>query len=244
MTATAPASTAAANGTSSRARSTSSERVHHRQPEVRVDRRVPVPREVLRARTHPRRLHPRRRTPARAAPPAPATAPNDRTPITGFSGLLFTSTTGARSRSMPTAASSAPTPAATSSVRAYVVDGTERSVARPRGTRRQCAAGSRHRPPRRSRPGRPGRRPAGRPSGDRPAPATRMFDPNNATDPSPASSLASIHARHDRPGEGRHHHSVRHPLQLAHDRRRHRRSPRPRAARRTAGPGRPAGGAR
>src|SRR5216684_4289553 len=37
-----------------------------------------------------------------------AWAPNARTPITGLIGLLFTSATGARSRSMPAAARSAP----------------------------------------------------------------------------------------------------------------------------------------
>ena len=103
-----PASTAAANGTSSRAAQRRQVGVDGRQLEVAVLRGVAVAREVLGAGGDARPPGGRSTQAATCARDRAGSVPKLRVPITGLSGLLFTSATGPRSRSMPTAASSAP----------------------------------------------------------------------------------------------------------------------------------------
>ncbi len=107
-------------------------RVDDGQVQVRVDGGVAVAGEVLGAAPPPRRACSPRTKAAPCRATSAGSAPNERTPITGLAGSLLTSTHGARSRSMPAAASSAPIDAATASVQRRVVDGPERGVARVR----------------------------------------------------------------------------------------------------------------
>ena len=107
ITAAVPASTAAANGSSSLATSTESSTSRTGRLRWLSCAVSPWPGKCL---THA--ATPVSWSPSSQAATCTATfagsAPKLRTPITGLSGLLFTSATGPRSRSIPTAASSAP----------------------------------------------------------------------------------------------------------------------------------------
>ena len=92
-----------------------------RQLEVAVGRGVAVPGEVLAAREDARRRRGRARTRARGARPVAASVPNARSPMIGFAGLVWTSSTGAKSMSKPSARSSSPIARPTCSAIALVV---------------------------------------------------------------------------------------------------------------------------
>ena len=117
ITETAPPSRAAANGTSSRAASTSastSTTGSARWLSVAVS---PCPGKCFTHAPTPARCTPRVQAATWAAT-SRGSAPKLRVPITGLSGSEFTSATGARSSVIPSDASSAPTRAPVSSVRA------------------------------------------------------------------------------------------------------------------------------
>ena len=103
-----------------------------RQGEVAVLGGVAVAGEVLDAGRRPRPPAGRAARPPRGRPTRRGRRRRLRAPITGLSGLLLTSATGARSRSMPAAASSAPTSAAGVAGQVEVVDGSERGGAEDR----------------------------------------------------------------------------------------------------------------
>ena len=102
---------------------------------MRVHGCVSVAREVLGARDDPALCSPRTKA-ATCRATSSASAPNARIPITGFSGFVLTSATGARFRFTPASTRSAPIAAATSSV-SDVVDFAERGVPRIRASRRR-----------------------------------------------------------------------------------------------------------
>ena len=80
---------------------------NHGQGQVRVFGGIPVPGEVLAARQNPRGRHPaRQRQPQRCD--TFGCAPQGRSPITGLSAFVATSSTGAKFQPMPRAASSDP----------------------------------------------------------------------------------------------------------------------------------------
>ena len=133
---------------------------------------------ACRSRPAPRRAA-RARTPAPGGRPRRACVPNARLPITGFAGLVCTSSTGAKFQPTPTAASSSPSARPTAVVRADVARRPDRQHRRPDGRRR---AQPLHQSPllvdrneqRRSRPGPP---PAAPPPAPPPGPASTMFGP-------------------------------------------------------------------
>ena len=187
ITAETPAAIAARNGSRWASRSPPDDG----QLEVRVRARVAVPGEVLGAGGDARALQAldeRRHVPGR---PAPASDPNERTPITGLSGFVLTSATGAKSRLTPTCASSDPSRRRPTRVRS--MSSTTPSARCP-GYELPAAASSRVTSPPSSsvairNAGRslvaaaPSRRSAGR--------ASRMFLPNSTTPPSPRSTQRS-----------------------------------------------------
>ena len=91
------------------------ERLDDRQLVVRVLRGVAVAGEVLRAGGDARALEAADRR-GDVARDELSVGPNERMPITGFCGFVFTSATGAKSRFTPTSARSAPIAPATRSV--------------------------------------------------------------------------------------------------------------------------------
>ena len=116
MKASIPARAAAANGASSTRRSRSRSwgtTGSSRWESVRVS---PWPGKCL-----PQPTRPAPRSPRQKASACPETAsgvvPNARLPITGFAGLVCTSSTGAKSHPTPSAASSSPSARPTAAVR-------------------------------------------------------------------------------------------------------------------------------
>ena len=103
-------------------------RVGRRQLEVRVGDRLAVAGEVLGAGRDADAAASPRRTPRPGARRAAGSEPNERTPTIALAGSTSTSATGARSRSIPTAASSPPIAAPTRRVSVRVVDRAEREV--------------------------------------------------------------------------------------------------------------------
>ena len=90
-----PASIAALNGTNSTLAQPLDRMLDERQLEVRIGARVAVTREMLAARRDPFGLQPPDDGARRAARPRPAVSASARSPITGFFGLVWTSSTGA-----------------------------------------------------------------------------------------------------------------------------------------------------
>ena len=101
---------------------------HDRQLEVRVLLRRAVAGEVLRAGRDPRDCSPVTKAATWRATSS-GSEPNERTPITGLSGLMLTSATGAKFRFTPTAARSAADRGRDLLGQRDVVDGAERPVA-------------------------------------------------------------------------------------------------------------------
>ena len=103
----------------------------HRELVMGVLGRIPVPRKVLRTSHDACALqtaNERGDVPATSGP----SAPNERMPMTGFCGFVFTSATGARSRFTPTARRSAAIAARDLLRELDVVNGSESRVARVR----------------------------------------------------------------------------------------------------------------
>ena len=165
ITARTPASTAARNGSElrpGRRPTTGSSRCES----CRVS---PWPGKCLAQAATPAPLRARARTPRRGARRAPAPSRRRGSPITGLSGFVFTSATGAQVRgSTPTAASSAADRGGDRRGQLHVVDDAEARGCPGTSCRARPRAASRRRPPRRcatsSRAAPPAAPPSARPA--------------------------------------------------------------------------------
>ena len=135
-------------------------RGHRRQADMRVDLGGAVPGEVLRTRSHPGRLQAFDEC-GDVTGDEPGSRPNERTPITGLSGFVLTSATGARSCVDPDRPELVAERTGDRCRQPDVVDRAEREVPGHRAAAEPLRAASRRRPPRRSR--RPSRASCGSP---------------------------------------------------------------------------------